>query len=124
VTTSANVVTALMDACNRKDLEAALRLFADDAVYHNIPLAPAVGLTAIRETLGPFLAMADEVDWITHHIAANDQGVVMTERTDRFHLPSGWLEVPVMGIFEVRDGKIAAWRDYFDMVPLKSVLGL
>ena len=124
MTTSANVVTALMDACNRKDLEAALRLFADDAVYHNIPLAPAVGLTAIRETLGPFLAMADEVDWITHHIAANDQGVVMTERTDRFHLPSGWLEVPVMGIFEVRDGKIAAWRDYFDMVPLKSVLGL
>ena len=124
MTSPADVVTALMDACNRKDLEAALRLFADDAVYHNIPLAPAVGLTAIRETLGPFLAMADKVDWITHHLVASAEGIVMTERTDRFHLPSGWLEVPVMGIFEIRNGKIAAWRDYFDMVPVKPVLGL
>ena len=23
--------------------------------------------------------------------------------------------VPVMGIFEVRDGRIGRWRDYFDM---------
>jgi limonene-1,2-epoxide hydrolase len=25
-----------------------------------------------------------------------------------------WLDLPVMGVFEVKDGKIAAWRDYFD----------
>ncbi|HWM52333.1 MAG TPA: limonene-1,2-epoxide hydrolase family protein, partial [Thermoplasmata archaeon] len=24
-------------------------------------------------------------------------------------------ELPVMGTFEVSDGKIRAWRDYFDM---------
>jgi len=26
----------------------------------------------------------------------------------------------VMGIFELADGKIAAWRDYFDPSPLKG----
>jgi limonene-1,2-epoxide hydrolase len=32
-----------------------------------------------------------------------------------FQLPNGKVELPVMGTFEVKDGKIAAWRDYFDM---------
>ena len=40
---------------------------------------------------------------------------VLTERVDVFHLPNGKIELPVMGTFEVKDGKIAAWRDYFDL---------
>ena len=30
--------------------------------------------------------------------------------------------LPVMGTFEVRDGKISAWRDYFDMAQATKVL--
>ena len=41
--------------------------------------------------------------------------VVLTERVDVFVLPTTTIELPVMGTFEVRDGKIAAWRDYFDL---------
>ena len=41
--------------------------------------------------------------------------VVLTERVDVFELPDKTIELPVMGTFEVRDGKIAAWRDYFDL---------
>ena len=119
---ASRTVLSLLDACNRRDIETALSLFAEDAIYHNIPIAPARGIAAIREMLGPFLAMAEEVDWVVHHLVAND-GVVMTERTDRFKLPSGWLELPVMGIFEVRAGRIAAWRDYFDMAPLRPIMG-
>jgi limonene-1,2-epoxide hydrolase len=40
---------------------------------------------------------------------------VLTERVDVFVLPQRSIELPVMGTFEVRGGKIAAWRDYFDM---------
>lgn len=120
---AAEVVTALIQACNRRDVEAALALFTDDAVYHNIPIAPAVGISAIRAMLGPFLNMAEEVDWVVHHLVANEAGVVMTERTDRFRLPGGWLELPVMGAFEVKGDRIAAWRDYFDMAPLKPIMG-
>ena len=40
---------------------------------------------------------------------------VMNERVDRFHTGSGrQIELPVMGIFEVNDGLITFWRDYFD----------
>jgi limonene-1,2-epoxide hydrolase len=48
------------------------------------------------------------------NIAANGS-VVLTERVDVFKLPDKSIALPVMGAFEVTDGKIAAWRDYFDM---------
>jgi hypothetical protein len=32
-------------------------------------------------------------------------------------------ELPVMGTFEVRDGKISAWRDYFDMNQFTTRMG-
>ena len=39
----------------------------------------------------------------------------MTERVDRFCSPARVVELPVMGVFEVDDGLITAWRDYFDI---------
>jgi limonene-1,2-epoxide hydrolase len=41
--------------------------------------------------------------------------VVLTERVDAFITPTLTIELPVMGTFEIVDGKIAAWRDYFDL---------
>jgi limonene-1,2-epoxide hydrolase len=34
---------------------------------------------------------------------------------DIFTFANGRIDLPVMGTFEVVDGKIAAWRDYFDL---------
>lgn len=121
--TAIDTVLALMSACNGQDTEAALGYFSTDAIYHNIPIAPARGHSEIRAMLGGFLNQAKSVEFTVHHIAATQAGVVMTERTDRFELDSGWLELPVMGVFEVTNGKISAWRDYFDMAPLAPLLG-
>ncbi len=49
--------------------------------------------------------------------------VVMTERVDVFTLPGKSFELQVMGTFEVVDGKINAWRDYFDMSQFTSRMG-
>ena len=46
---------------------------------------------------------------------AADGGTVLTERHDVFTFANGEIDLPVMGTFEVADGKITAWRDYFDM---------
>ena len=61
------------------------------------------------------MGMASKIDWVTHQIAESADGSVLTERTDRFLIGETWLELPVSGTFEVRDGLIVAWRDYFDM---------
>ena len=41
------------------------------------------------------------------------------ERNDRFHLPNGWIDLPVNGVWEVHDGRITLWRDYFDEVEFR-----
>ena len=88
--------------------------FTDDAVYHNIPMDPITGRDTIKTFIAGFAGGAEQIDFRVRNIVA-DGDVVLTERVDVFLMPNGKVELPVMGTFEVRDGKIAAWRDYFDM---------
>jgi limonene-1,2-epoxide hydrolase len=100
--------------------------FTDDAVYHNIPLEPITGKEAIANTIDSFIRPGapgiEAIEFRVINIAANDP-VVMTERVDAFTLPDKSFELPVMGIFEVSDGKIYAWRDYFDMNQFTTRMG-
>ena len=54
-----------------------------------------------------------------HNMTEND-GVVLTERTDILSGPGVHLEFWVCGTFVVQNGRITVWRDYFDML---TVLG-
>jgi limonene-1,2-epoxide hydrolase len=47
----------------------------------------------------------------------------MTERVDVFKLLNKSFDLPVMGTFELSDGKISAWRDYLDMNQFTSRMG-
>ena len=97
----------------RRDIAELLGYFADDAVYHNMPLAPATGKDAIREILNLFVPPATAIAFDMLHVASAGP-VVFTERVDRFTIAGKEIALPVAGIFEIRDGQIAAWRDYFD----------
>lgn len=98
--------------------------FTDDAVYHNIPMAPVTGRKAIEKNIvsfirpgkaaAPGVVPVESIDFRIINIAANGP-VVMTERVDVFKIPNKSFELPVMGTFEISNGKIKAWRDYFDM---------
>ena len=94
--------------------------FTEDAVYHNIPMAPVEGREAIRDFIAGFTGALDGIDFQVHRqLSASD--VVMNERTDVMRKKDGGeVALPVTGVFEVRDGKIAAWRDYFDMAAVTA----
>ena len=100
--------------------------FTDDAVYQNIPLEPVAGRDAIADNIDSFVRPGppgiESIDFRVMNIAANGP-VVMTERVDVFRLPDKSFELPVMGTFEVSDGKIKAWRDYFDINQFTSRMG-
>ena len=100
--------------------------FTDDAVYHNIPLEPVAGREAIAKTIDSFIRPGapgiESIEFRVVNIAANGP-VVMTERVDVFRLSGRSFELPVMGTFEVSDGKINAWRDYFDVNQFTSRMG-
>lgn len=101
---------------NSGDMEAMYAMCADDVTWHNIPMDPIVGVPAMREAVAGFMGPVESCDWQVHSIAANGN-TVLTERTDAFQLKDGRrAELPVMGTFEIGGGgKIAQWRDYFDM---------
>jgi limonene-1,2-epoxide hydrolase len=108
------LVQRFCDAFSRRDPDEILEFFTDDAVYHNIPMPAMTGKPAIRNVLDMFLKPAQSAEFAMLHIAA-DGDVVHTERIDRFDIAGKKIELPVAGVFEIKDGKIAAWRDYFDM---------
>jgi limonene-1,2-epoxide hydrolase len=80
-----------------------------------MPVDPVTGTEAIRAVIEGFAGSATAIDWVVRHIAESEEGVVLTERLDRFELGGGWVELPVMGSFVLREGRIAEWRDYFEM---------
>jgi limonene-1,2-epoxide hydrolase len=101
VRTASEVVTAFIAAIESGDLDAALTMVTDDVVYDNVPLGPVTGPD-------------ERIEWVvSHQVAEGD--VVMNERVDRFLIDGEWLEIPLAGLFVLRDGRIAVWRDYFDL---------
>ncbi len=100
--------------------------FTDDAVYHNIPMAPVTGREAIANNIASFIRPGapgiESIEFRVINIAANGP-VVMTERVDVFKLPHKSFEMQIMGAFEVSHGKINAWRDYFDQSQFTSRMG-
>jgi len=107
------VVNAFMAAFDRKDLDGALALVTDDCYYDNVPLGDMHGREKMREFLAPIVAGNEPVKFEVMRQAAGDK-VVMNERIDRFVMNGKPVALPVSGVFEVVDGKISFWRDYFD----------
>jgi limonene-1,2-epoxide hydrolase len=108
------VVTGFCAAWSRLDIDQLMGYFHPDAVYHNIPVDPVVGHDAIRAMIVGFTAGWDRIEFEIRHAVA-DGGIVLTERVDHFVSTERHVSLPVMGTFEVEEGLITAWRDYFDL---------
>ena len=117
--TPLETVNAFMTAAAKRDYDTALPLLTEDVEYQNMPITPVKGREAVKEQLEALLAMGSDSEWkVLNEVASGN--MVMNERVDRFQLGGKWAELPVMGIFVLRDGLIAEWRDYFD---LQTIMG-
>lgn len=112
--TEKEIVSSMITAFNRRDIDGIMEFFTEDSVYHNLPMKPVTGLRAIRELIEYFVNPAQELDWEILNIAATGS-LVFAERADRFVIDGKKIELPVVGVFEIYEDKISAWRDYFDM---------
>jgi len=114
------VVTGFLEAWNRQDLDGIASRLAPDVFYHNIPMEPVLGRDAVVAGLAPFVQGCTAVDWQVLHIADTGSGAVLTERVDNFVMGEKRMSVRVMGTFELRDGLITHWRDYFDLAEFQK----
>ena len=112
------MVREFLAAWERRDTDHIVEAFADDGVYHSVPLTPIVGKAAIRE----FVAGFEDVPpgrLIVHHQVATET-VVLNERTDHITMNGRPVALPICGVFEIEDGRIKAWREYFDLGPVRA----
>ena len=88
--------------------------FAEDGVYHNMPTGPVGGRENVRKMIAGFIGSWTETEWeILHLVSAGD--VVIAERVDRTKAGDKAVDLPCTGVFEMENGKIKVWRDYFDL---------
>jgi len=91
--------------------------FTPDTMWENIGMSNTTGPDEAMAVLAGFGESADKVSMRVDNLAvAQIGGKVLTERVDHILDADGKpaMSIPVMGIFETQDGKITAWRDYFD----------
>ena len=115
------VVESFLGALQDKKFDRAVSLLADDVVYQNVPFPADRGKSAVVRTLKLFERLVTKFEVQMRNIAAQG-GTVLTERVDVLSGPLLYLDIKVCGTFEVRDGKIVLWRDYFDLVETTAKL--
>jgi limonene-1,2-epoxide hydrolase len=112
--TDADIVRAFLEALQDNDLDAAMALLAEDAVWINVSLPAVRGRRAIERICRWSLDAGGGFRVHFHGIADAGDGVVLTDRADALNLGRFEQRFWVYGRFELRDGKIAVWRDAFD----------
>ena len=117
-----DVVHTFMKLMETLNYDEALKLVAADCEYINPPPIGAVrGAAGIRAVLEPFFKPFKENEFRVLRAAASGQAVLL-ERLDRHLLGDKWVELPVTGVYEVHDGVITYWRDYFDYATIVGQL--
>ena len=117
---NAHTVEVFLDALEAQDIDGAGAVLDENLVYQN------VGFPTIRgraRAMKLFRSMEGRAGFEVkiHRIAVNGSSV-LTERTDALVFGPVRLQFWVCGVFEVSDGRITLWRDYFDMFDFAKAL--
>tara|TARA_B100001105_G_C22309926_1_gene407633 strand:- start:657 stop:1031 length:375 start_codon:yes stop_codon:yes gene_type:complete len=108
------IIRDFVSAWSRLDADELASYFTEDGTYHNMPTGPVSGRENVRTMIAEFTAPWTETQWDLLNIASCDD-VVIAERLDRTTAGDKSVDLPCTGVFEMRDGKIYCWRDYFDI---------
>jgi limonene-1,2-epoxide hydrolase len=114
------LVERFLDLLCVKDVEGAAELLAVDVEYANVGLPTVHGRKRVRWVLRAALGLAGAgFEVYVHTISANGSSV-LTERTDVLKFHRLRLQFWVCGRFDVHDGQIVLWRDYFDQMNIAA----
>ena len=121
MTSNVDIVREFIESWSELDAARLAEYFTEDGTYYNIPVEPVTGRAQVKGFIEAFLSTWTETTWDILNIAEHGD-VVFCERLDRTKTTQGDVDLPCVGVFEMRDGKIHVWRDYFDMGTFMSAM--
>lgn len=112
----ADIVKTFLEALQAQDFDTFESLMSDDVVYQNVGLPTIRG----RQRVGKLMrGMEGKAGFeVKFHRNVVNGATVLNERTDAIVLGPLRLQFWVCGVFEIQDGRITLWRDYFDFFDL------
>lgn len=106
------LIRAFIDTFASRDAELLGPYFTDDITFENYGDGPVQGRRTLVDVWAGVFANFAEVRFETPSQAVNGD-VVLAEQVHGLALPGGALApIKNMAVYELRDGQIAAWRDY------------
>ncbi|OSC42236.1 limonene-1,2-epoxide hydrolase [Mycobacterium decipiens] len=119
-TDNMRTVEGFLNALQDEDFETVDAAFDDDLVYENVGFSRIRGG---RRTAKLLRQMQGRIGFeVKIHRVAADGAAVLTERTDALIFGPLRIQFWVCGVFEVHNGRITLWRDYFDTFDMLKAL--
>lgn len=113
--TNIEVYQDVVAAWRRKDVDAVMERFTDDIEFHSlVGREPHRGKADVRKTLEQLAGtMSDNKLRVVNFEESGDS--LLVEGVEDFVDSEGRrIQIPYMGAYKFKDGKISRWRDYFD----------
>lgn len=125
---NAEVVARLYDAFARRDIPAALSTMADDIEWHESDELPWGGTQHGPDAVAQYifaaaLEVVPNLAVTPDQLLASGDTVSVTHRyTGTGFLTRKQLDVPGIGVYDLRDGRIARYRQFVDGSKFREVL--
>jgi limonene-1,2-epoxide hydrolase len=114
------VVERFLELLRLGDVDGAVALLAVDVEYDNVGLPTVRGRERVRRLFWATLGRAESGFEAYVHAISADGPTVLTERTDVLKVRRLHIQIWVCGRFDVDDGQIVLWRDYFDQMNIAA----
>jgi limonene-1,2-epoxide hydrolase len=108
------IIRNFITAWSALDVDELVSYFSVDGTYYNMPTSPVTGQENLKQFIAGFIRAWESTDWeVLNLIAKGD--IVVAERIDHTVVAGSPVDLPAFGIFEMENGKIKIWRDYFNL---------
>src|ERR1700689_3447632 len=114
------VVERFLELLRLGDVDGAVELLAVDVEYKNIGLPTVRGRERTRRLFRATLGRPGAGFEVYVHAISADGSTVLTERTDVLKFGQLRVQFWVCGRFDIHDGQIVLWRDYFDQMNIAA----
>ncbi len=112
--TNTEIIESFINAWANLNPEQLVAYFTEDGTYHNMPMQPVNGRENLLTFIKGFIGGWDKTNWeIINMVEQGD--LVIAERIDHTNAAGKSVDLACVGVFEMVDGKIKVWRDYFDL---------